>query len=58
MTIAKAKATKAARKEPVEAPPDEALKLIPAGKLRTHAIAIAPPGWSPEQVLRALGYAA
>lgn len=43
----------------VEAPPDESLmRVIPAGKLRTHAAAIAPPGWTPEQVLRALGYTA
>jgi hypothetical protein len=58
--VTKAKAVKAAKKEPVEAPPDGIiLMLIPAGTLRTHVVSISPTGstWSVEAVLRMHGYA-
>lgn len=61
MTAKVTKATKVAKaeKEPVEVPPDEALMgVIPAGTWRNHLIAVAPPGWTPEQVARHLGFAA
>jgi hypothetical protein len=56
-TATKVKAAKAAKKA-AETPPEQPLKLLPAGTLRTHILAVKPANMSVEEYLRHSGYAA